>query len=83
MNQRSQRFLQELHERVFVCDGAMGTMLYSKGIPITQCFEELNLSMPSLVKEVHEAYRKAGAEILEANTFGGNPRRLRGRRQRS
>ena len=76
MNKRSRRFLEEFQERVFVCDGAMGTMLYSKGIPITQCFEELNLSMPSLVKEVHEAYRKAGAEILEANTFGGNPRRL-------
>ena len=54
----------------------MGTMLYSQGIPITSCFEEMNLSMPSLVKEVHEAYRKAGAEILEANTFGANRRRL-------
>src|SRR3990172_4682259 len=76
MNARSHRFLEELQERVFVCDGAMGTMLYAKGIPISQCFEELNLSMPSLVKEVHEAYRKAGAEILEANTFGANPVRL-------
>ncbi|MGH6692350.1 MAG: homocysteine S-methyltransferase family protein, partial [Gammaproteobacteria bacterium] len=76
MNERSQRFLEELQAKVFVCDGAMGTMLYSQGIPITQCFEELNLSMPSLVKEVHEAYRKAGADILEANTFGANPRRL-------
>ena len=76
MTKRSQRFLDQLQDKVFVCDGAMGTMLYSQGIPITQCFEELNLSMPSLVKEVHEAYRKAGAEILEANTFGANPRRL-------
>ena len=78
MNQRSRRFLEELQERVFVCDGAMGTMLYSKGIPITSCFEEMNLSMPSLVKEIHEEYRKAGAEILEANTFGANARRLAG-----
>jgi homocysteine S-methyltransferase len=70
--------LEELQERVLVCDGAMGTMLYSKGIPITSCFEEMNLSMPSLVKEVHEGYRKAGAEILEANTFGANARRLAG-----
>jgi homocysteine S-methyltransferase len=76
MNPRSRRFLDEMQERVFVCDGAMGTMLYSKGIPITSCFEEMNLSMPSLVKEVHEGYRKAGAEILEANTFGANRRRL-------
>ena len=78
MNKRSQRFVEELQERVLVCDGAMGTMLYSKGIPITSCFEEMNLSMPSLVKEVHEGYRKAGAEILEANTFGANARRLAG-----
>ncbi len=61
-----------------MCDGAMGTMLYAKGIPITSCFEEMNLSMPSLVKEIHEGYRKAGAEILEANTFGANVRRLAG-----
>ena len=59
-------------------DGAMGTMLYSKGIPSTRCFEELNLSMPSVVKEIHEDYRRAGAEILETNTFGANPLRLAG-----
>ncbi len=59
-----------------MCDGAMGTMLYTKGIFINRCFEELNLSMPSLVKEVHEAYVMAGAEILETNTFGANAFRL-------
>jgi len=78
MTSRASRFLDQLQERVFVCDGAMGTMLYAKGIPITNCFEEMNLSMPSLVKEVHEGYRRAGAEILEANTFGANRRRLSG-----
>src|SRR3989304_3471722 len=78
MNARSQRFLEELQERVFVSDGAMGTMLYSKGLPSTRCFEELNLSMPSVVKEIHEDYRRAGAEILETNTFGANPLGLPG-----
>src|SRR5579883_619626 len=62
MKARSSRFLEELRERVFVGDGAMGTVLYSKGADLNKCFEELNLSMPSLVKEVHEAYVRAGAE---------------------
>jgi len=51
-------------------------MLYSKGISLTRCFDELNLSSPQLVKEVHLAYVKAGAEILETNTFGASRRRL-------
>ncbi|MBI4464449.1 MAG: bifunctional homocysteine S-methyltransferase/methylenetetrahydrofolate reductase, partial [Acidobacteria bacterium] len=76
MKRRAQRFLEELQERVVVSDGAMGTMLYSLGIPFNRCFEELNLSMPSVVKEVHEAYVRAGAEVLETNTFGANPLRL-------
>jgi len=59
-----------------VCDGAMGTMLYAKGIAFTRCFDELNLSSPQLVKEVHLAYAKVGAEILETNTFGATRRRL-------
>src|SRR5690348_8600795 len=76
MPKRSARFLEHLHDRPVVCDGAMGTVLYSKGIPINRCFEELNLLMPVLVKEVHESYRSAGAEILETNTFGANSLRL-------
>ena len=76
MNTLSRRFLDELNQRVLVCDGAMGTVLYAKGIPITRCFEELNLIMPSVVKEVHESYHKAGAEIIETNTFSANPVRL-------
>jgi len=51
-------------------------MLYSKGISLTRCFDELNLSSPQLVKEVHLAYVKAGAEILETNTFGASRPRL-------
>jgi homocysteine S-methyltransferase len=69
-------FLEKIESRPMVCDGAMGTMLYSKGISLTRCFDELNLSAPQLVKEVHLAYVKAGAEILETNTFGASRPRL-------
>ena len=69
-------FLEKIENRPMVCDGAMGTMLYSKGISLTRCFDELNLSAPQLVKEVHLAYVKAGAEILETNTFGASRSRL-------
>src|SRR5450759_5004319 len=69
---RAGEFRQQLARRVLVADGAMGTMLYSKGVFINRCFDELNLSSPALVKEVHEEYVKAGAEILETNTFGAN-----------
>ena len=69
-------FLERLERRILVADGAMGTMLYSKGIPFSQCFDELNLAMPALVKEVHLGYAKAGAEVIETNTFGANRSRL-------
>jgi methionine synthase I (cobalamin-dependent)/5,10-methylenetetrahydrofolate reductase len=69
-------FLSSLEERVLVCDGAMGTMLYSKGVFISRCFDELNLSNPELVREVHIDYIKAGADIIETNTFGGNRTKL-------
>jgi homocysteine S-methyltransferase len=59
-----------------IADGAMGTMLYGKGIFINRCFDELNLSSPSLVKEIHQDYVKSGAEILETNTFGATRVRL-------
>jgi methionine synthase I (cobalamin-dependent)/5,10-methylenetetrahydrofolate reductase len=54
----------------------MGTMLYSKGIPLHRCFDELNLRSPQLVKEVHLGYVRAGAEVIETNTFGANRYRL-------
>src|SRR5215208_552560 len=62
--------------RVHILDGAMGTMLYSRGVFVNVSYDELNLSQPALVREVHEAYVKAGAEILETNTFGANPVKL-------
>src|SRR5436309_2294930 len=62
--------------KVHVLDGAMGTMLYSKGFFLNVCYDELNVKQPKLVQEVHEAYVRAGAEILETNTFGANPVKL-------
>ena len=62
--------------QVIVADGAMGTMLYNKGVFINQCYDELNLRAPDLIREVHKQYRKAGAEVLETNTFGANRLKL-------
>ena len=59
-------------------DGAIGTMLYAKGIFINQCYDELNLRSPDLVREIHRAYRQSGAEVLETNTFGANRVKLAG-----
>lgn len=73
---KSKLFRERLSQRALVADGAMGTMLYSKGVFINRCYDELNLSSPALVKEVHAEYAKAGAEILETNTFGANRLRL-------
>ncbi len=63
-------------ERVIVFDGAMGTMLYARGVFINQCYDELNLRAPALVKGVHDEYVRAGAEVLETNSFGANRAKL-------
>jgi methionine synthase I (cobalamin-dependent)/5,10-methylenetetrahydrofolate reductase len=68
--------LQRLEKRPLVGDGAMGTMLYARGVSLNRSFDELNLAAPHLVKEVHMGYVKAGAELLETNTFGANRFRL-------
>jgi len=62
--------------RTVLCDGAMGTMLYGRGVFINRCYDELNLSQPEMVRTVHEEYLQAGAEVIETNTFGGNRFRL-------
>ncbi|MDR3749002.1 MAG: bifunctional homocysteine S-methyltransferase/methylenetetrahydrofolate reductase [Acidobacteriota bacterium] len=59
-----------------LCDGAMGTLLYSKGIFINRCYDELNLSQPDLIRNIHHDYLQAGAEVVETNTFGANSFRL-------
>jgi homocysteine S-methyltransferase len=73
---RALEFRDLLARRAIVADGAMGTMLYAQGVFINRCYDELNLSAPALVKEIHEQYVQAGAEILETNTFGANRMRL-------
>jgi methionine synthase I (cobalamin-dependent)/5,10-methylenetetrahydrofolate reductase len=69
-------FLDAVHSSVLVVDGAMGTQLYERGVLYSACFEELNVSRPALVSKVHEDYLRAGAQVLETNTFGANALRL-------
>ncbi|MFY9792384.1 MAG: bifunctional homocysteine S-methyltransferase/methylenetetrahydrofolate reductase [Candidatus Sulfotelmatobacter sp.] len=68
--------LARLKQSPVLCDGAMGTLLYSKGIFINRCYDELNLSQPDLIRAIHHEYLQAGAEIIESNTFGANAFRL-------
>jgi len=65
-------FLERLAEGVVVGDGAMGTMLYARGVFINRCFDELNLSNAALVRSVHDDYLAAGADMIETNTFGAH-----------
>src|SRR5262249_11016798 len=65
-------FAEALKERVLVCDGAMGTMLYSRGVFINKSFDAMNLTQAELVEDVHREYVRAGADVLETNTFGAN-----------
>ncbi len=70
MNPKLERLLDP--NAIVVFDGAMGTMLYSKGVFINQCYDELNLRAPDLVRDVHKQYVDAGAEVIETNSFGAN-----------
>src|SRR5712692_6782737 len=65
-------FLEALEDRVLVCDGALRTMLYAKGVFVNRSFDALNISQPELVGGVHDKYIRAGADIIETNTFGAN-----------
>jgi homocysteine S-methyltransferase len=62
--------------RTHVFDGAMGTMLYAKGVFLNVCFDELAARQPDIVRDIHRDYVRAGAELIETNTFGANPRKL-------
>lgn len=73
---KAAEFKARLKSKIIVADGAMGTMLYSKGIFINRCFDELNLSASQLVREIHQEYVKCGSEFIETNTFGANRIRL-------
>jgi homocysteine S-methyltransferase len=68
--------LDALRDEVLVLDGAMGTQLYERGVLFSSCYEELNVSRPEFVTKVHEDYLRAGADVLETNTFGANALRL-------
>jgi methionine synthase / methylenetetrahydrofolate reductase(NADPH) len=68
--------LARLKRSPVLCDGAMGTLLYAKGIFINRCYDELNASQPELIRGIHHEYLQAGAEIIETNTFGANSFRL-------
>jgi methionine synthase / methylenetetrahydrofolate reductase(NADPH) len=68
--------LTRLKQGPVLCDGAMGTLLYAKGVYINKCYDELNLTQPDMVRSIHQEYLNAGAEIIETNTFGGNSFRL-------
>jgi len=73
---RTAQFLQRLADEVIIGDGAMGTLLYSRGIPLETNFEYLNLVRPEMVRQVHDDYVHAGAQLLESNTFGASSVRL-------
>src|SRR5690348_9937404 len=68
--------LTRLKQGPVLCDGAMGTLLYAKGVFINKCYDELNLTQPDLIRGIHQEYLNAGAEMIETNTFGGNSFRL-------
>jgi len=66
------QFADNFLSRPVLADGAMGTVLYGRGIFINRCYDEMNLSDPGVIQAVHEEYLQAGAEIVETNTFGAN-----------
>ena len=70
--------LSRLKQRPVLCDGATGTLLYAKGVYINKCYDELNLTQPEMVRQIHQEYLNAGAEVIETNTFGANLFRLTG-----
>ncbi len=72
----SEGFAEAIADRVLVCDGAMGTMLYAGGAFVNRPFDELNLTNPELVASVHRSYGEAGATVIETNTFGANRPKL-------
>ncbi len=72
-----QEFQERIARSILLFDGAMGTMLYARGVFINRCYDELNISSPDLVKSIHEEYVAAGAKCIETNTFGANRFKLR------
>jgi homocysteine S-methyltransferase len=73
---RAAEFRELIARRAIVADGAMGTQLYGRGVFINRCFDELNLSAPQMVREIHQEYVRAGSEVIETNTYGATRARL-------
>ena len=71
-----QPFREALAQRIILFDGAMGTEIYSRGVFINRCYEEVSITAPDLVGEIHASYQEAGAEVMTTNTFGANHFRL-------
>ncbi len=69
-------FKDALRDSILVCDGAMGTLIYSRGVHLSRCFDEVNFSNPFLVSKIHHDYINAGARVIETNTFGANRLKL-------
>ena len=65
-------FLERLDHGPLLADGGMGSMIYARGIPYERCYDELNVTDPSIVQRIHRDYIRAGAELIETNTFGAN-----------
>jgi len=72
-----EKILERMKKSPLVFDGAMGTMIYERGVFINTCFDELSLSNPKLIRQIHSDYVEAGAEVIETNTFGANRIALR------
>lgn len=68
--------LEQLQQRPLLCDGAMGSLLYARGVAYEQCFDALNLAQPELIQGIHREYISAGSQIIETNTFGANRAKL-------
>jgi methionine synthase I (cobalamin-dependent) len=74
---RPGRAFQDLaSQELVVFDGAMGSLLYERGVFVTQNFEQLNVARPDIVQKIHAEYVAAGAQVIETNTFGANRFRL-------
>lgn len=69
-------FLEAIQERILLADGGIGTEIYARGVFFNRCYDEINLSDPRLIAEIHQDYLRAGADLIETNTFGANRLRL-------
>ncbi len=70
-------YIERVKENIVLFDGAMGTMLYEAGVPLSSCFEELSISNPDLVRDIHNKYIASGSHVIETNSFGANPVKLK------